>query len=223
MPYAYERRESKEGMILIMANYELLDEIEKYGRANKIPILLDDSLEYISNLLSEIRPKRILEIGTAIGFSAINFSKYLADGGRIDTIEIESLRVEQALQNIENVGVSDKIRVIEGDALDILPYLVEKYDVIFIDAAKGKYNEFFKHAKRLCKAGGYIIADNVLYKGMVQSDYNKHKQRTAVNKLRIFIDTVLKDTELESKLLDIGDGLMICKAIEKCDILEKSK
>ena len=145
-----------------MANYELLAEIEKYGRDNKIPILLDDSLEYISNLLSKIKPMRVLEIGTASGFSAINFSKYLADGGRIDTIEIESLRVEQALQNIERVGVSDKIRVIEGDALDILPYLVEKYDVVFIDAAKGKYNEFFEHAKRLCKPGGYIIADNVL-------------------------------------------------------------
>ena len=195
-----------------MANYELLAEIEKYGRDNKIPILLDDSLEYISNLLSKIKPMRVLEIGTAIGFSAINFSKYLADGGRIDTIEIESLRVEQALQNIERVGVSDKIRVIEGDALDILPYLVEKYDVVFIDAAKGKYNEFFEHAKRLCKPGGYIIADNVLYKGMVQSDYNKHKQRTAVNKLRLFIDTVMNDKELESQLLDIGDGLMICKS-----------
>lgn len=198
-----------------MANYELLAEIEKYGRDNKIPILLDDSLEYISNLLSKIKPKRVLEIGTAIGFSAINFSKYLADGGRIDTIEIESLRVEQALQNIERVGVSDKIRVIEGDALDILPYLVEKYDVVFIDAAKGKYNEFFEHAKRLCKPGGYIIADNVLYKGMVQSDYNKHKQRTAVNKLRLFIDTVMNDKELESQLLDIGDGLMICKSIKE--------
>lgn len=198
-----------------MANYELLAEIEKYGRDNKIPILLDDSLEYISNLLSKIKPMRVLEIGTAIGFSAINFSKYLADGGRIDTIEIESLRVEQALQNIERVGVSDKIRVIEGDALDILPYLVEKYDVVFIDAAKGKYNEFFEHAKRLCKPGGYIIADNVLYKGMVQSDYNKHKQRTAVNKLRLFIDTVMNDKELESQLLDIGDGLMICKSTKE--------
>ena len=198
-----------------MANYELLAEIEKYGRDNKIPILLDDSLEYISNLLSKIKPMRVLEIGTAIGFSAINFSKYLADGGRIDTIEIESLRVEQALQNIERVGVSDKIRVIEGDALDILPYLVEKYDVVFIDAAKGKYNEFFEYAKRLCKPGGYIIADNVLYKGMVQSDYNKHKQRTAVNKLRLFIDTVMNDKELESQLLDIGDGLMICRSTKE--------
>lgn len=198
-----------------MANYELLKEIEKFGRENKIPILLDDSLEYISNLLEKERPNRILEIGTAIGFSAINFSKYLSENGRIDTIEIESLRVEQALENIEKVGVSNKIRVMEGDALDILPYLVEKYDVVFIDAAKGKYNEFFEHAKRLCRKGGYIIADNVLYKGMVQSDYNKHKQRTAVNKLRLFIDTVLNDEKLESELLDIGDGLMISKVKEE--------
>lgn len=194
-----------------MARYELLEEIEKFGRENKIPILLGDSLEYISNMLSTIKPRRILEIGTAIGFSAINFSKYLTEDGRIDTIEIESLRVEQALENIEKVGVTNKIRVIEGDALDVLPYLNEMYDVIFIDAAKGKYNEFFEHALRLCKKGGYIIADNVLYKGMVQSDYNKHKQRTAVNKLRIFIDSVLNNQNLESELLDIGDGLMICK------------
>ena len=198
-----------------MANYELLEEIEKFGRENKIPILLDDSLEYITNLLDKIKPFRLLEVGTAIGFSAISFSKYLAEGGRIDTIEIESLRVEQALENIEKVGVQDKIRVLEGDALYILPYLNEKYDVIFIDAAKGKYNEFFEHAMRLCKKGGYIIADNVLYKGMVQSDYNKHKQRTAVNKLRLFIDSVLNNEKLDAKLLDIGDGLIIAKMKEE--------
>lgn len=198
-----------------MANYALLDEIEKFGRENKIPILLDDSLEFITNMLNEIKPHRLLEIGTAIGFSAISFSKYLKENGRIDTIEIESLRVEQALQNIEKVGVKDKIRVLEGDALDILPYLQEEYDVIFIDAAKGKYNEFFEHAMRLCKKGGYIIADNVLYKGMVQSDYNKHKQRTAVNKLRTFIDSVLNNEKLDAKLLDIGDGLIIAKMKEE--------
>lgn len=192
-----------------MANYALLEEIEKYGRDNKIPILLDDTLEYISNILKEIKPRRILEIGTAIGFSSICFSKYLAEDGRIDTIEIESLRVEQALENIEKVGVQDKIRVLEGDALDILPYLTEEYDIIFIDAAKGKYLEFFEHALRLCKQNGYIIADNVLYKGMVQSDYNKHKQRTAVNKLRNFIDMVLNHPKLESELIDIGDGLTV--------------
>ena len=176
--------------------------------------MLDETLDYITNKLSEIRPHRILEIGTAIGFSAINFSKYLDDGGRIDTIEIESLRVEQALENIEKVGVKEKIRVLEGDALDILPYLNEKYDVVFIDASKGKYNEFFEHALRLVKVGGWIIADNVLYKGMVMSDYNKHKQRTAVNKLRTFIDSVMENERLESELLEIGDGLTVSHVIK---------
>ncbi len=197
-----------------MPRYELLDEVEKYGRDNKIPILLDDSLEFISNILKNVKPYRVLEIGTAIGFSSICFSKYLAEGGRIDTIEIESLRVEQALENIKRVGVQDKIRVLEGDALDILPYLNEKYDVVFIDASKGKYIEFFEHALRLCKVGGYILADNVLYKGMVMSDYNKHKQRTAVNKLRNFIDIVMENKNLDSSLHDIGDGLMVCKVIK---------
>ena len=198
-----------------MANYELLKDIEKYGRENKIPILLDDSLEYITGLWEKIKPHRILEIGTAIGFSAINFSKYLDEGGRIDTIEIESLRVQQAIENIEKVGVQDKIRVLEGDALDILPYLTEKYDVIFIDASKGKYLEFFEHALRLSPVGGWIIADNVLYKGMVLSDYNKHKQRTAVNKLRSFIDVVMETECLNSELVDIGDGLTISKKIKE--------
>jgi predicted O-methyltransferase YrrM len=197
-----------------MANYELLKDIEKYGRDNKIPILLDESLDFITGKLAEIKPHRVLEIGTAIGFSAINFSKYLDEGGRIDTIEIESLRVEQALENIKMVGVEDKIRVMEGDALDILPYLNEKYDVIFIDASKGKYNEFFEHALRLIKVGGWIIADNVLYKGMVMSDYNKHKQRTAVNKLRAFIDSVMSNERLESELFDIGDGLTVSHVIK---------
>ena len=192
-----------------MPNYEYLKEIEQYGRENKIPILLDDSLEFIENILKDKKPRRILEIGTAIGFSAICFSKFLTEDGRIDTIEIESLRVEQANENIEKVGVQDKIRVLEGDALDILPYLQEEYDVVFIDAAKGKYNEFFEHALRLTKPGSIIIADNVLYKGYVLSDYNKHKQRTAVNKLRDFIKMVQEHPKLDAKLVEIGDGLIV--------------
>ena len=192
-----------------MPRYELLDEIEKYGRDNKIPILLDDSLEFISNILKDVKPYRVLEIGTAIGFSSICFSKYLAEGGRIDTIEIESLRVEQALENIKRVGVEDKIRVLEGDALDILPYLNEKYDVVFIDASKGKYIEFFEHALRLCKVGGYILADNVLYKGMVMSDYNKHKQRTAVRHLREYIAEAISNESFDTQISTVGDGLAI--------------
>ena len=118
-----------------MLNYDYLTEIRTFGRENKIPILLDDTLEYISNILNDIKPYRILEVGTAIGYSALCFSKCLAEGGRIDTIEIESIRVEQALENIEKVGAMDKIRVLEGDALDILPYLtlfVKRFLEIFI-------------------------------------------------------------------------------------------
>ena len=122
--------------------------------------------------------------------------------------------MEQALENIKKVGVEDKIRVLEGDALEILPYIKESYDVVFIDASKGKYIEFFEHALRLCKVGGYIIADNVLYKGMVMSDYDKHKQRTAVNKLRSFIDIVMENEKLSSQLVQIGDGLTVSKKIE---------
>ncbi len=198
-----------------MVDEKVLAEVERYGRENKIPIILEESLEYIEKIIKPIKPKRILEIGTAIGFSALCFSKYLGQGGRIDTIEIESLRVQQALENIQRAGAADKIRVIEGDALEILPYLKEEYDVVFIDAAKGKYLEFFTQALRLCKVDGYIIADNVLYKGMVMSEYNKHKQRTAVNKLRSFIEFVLKHPNLESKLVEIGDGLTISKVVKK--------
>ena len=143
----------------------------------------------------------------------------MANNGRIDTIEIESLRVEQANENIEKVGVQDKIRVLEGDALDILPFLQEKYDIVFIDAAKGKYNEFFEHALRLTKPGSIIIADNVLYKGYVLSDYNKHKQRTAVNKLRSFIDMCLNHPQLEAKLVEIGDGLIIAKVKSNANVV----
>ena len=124
---------------------------------------------------------------------------------------MKDLTQKEAKINIKNVGVEDKINIYEGDAVEILPTLNEKYDMVFIDAAKGKYLEFFEHALRLCKKGGYIIADNVLYKGMVQSDYNKHKQRTAVNKLRAFIDMVLENKNLQSELIDIGDGLTVSK------------
>lgn len=196
-----------------MTDYSYLNDIKKYGIENKIPILLDDTLEYIIKIIKMVNPDRILEIGSAIGYSAICFSKYINDSARIDTIEIEPIRVMQAICNIQKMKLDSKIRVIEGDALEILPYLNEKYDIIFIDAAKGKYVEFFEHALRLVKKNGYIIADNVLYKGMVQGKYNKHKQRTAVNKLREFIDKVLENKDIESKLINIGDGLTVSKKI----------
>ena len=190
-----------------------LEKIKEKALENHIPIIMDDTLEVVGDLLSKIKPKFILEIGTAVGYSAMCFSKYIIQNGYIDTIEREHERVEEARKNIELVDVADKINIIEGDAVEILPTINKKYDVVFIDAAKGKYPFFLQEALRLVNNNGYIIADNVLYKGYVMSDYNKHKQRTAVRNLREYIAEITKNPTLETKILEVGDGLAITKVI----------
>ena len=139
------------------------------------------------------------------------FSKYLAEDGLIDTIERDEKRIEEAKQNFKKVEVENKINLYEGDAVEILPTLNEKYDVVFIDAAKGKYPFFLKEALRMLKQDGIIFADNILYKGYVMSDYNKHKQRTAVRNLREYIKETTENPNLETEILEVGDGLAISK------------
>ena len=189
----------------------MLEEMKKYARYNWIPIILDDSLEFIKDILKKQKPKRILEIGTAIGYSSAIFSECLEDGGKIDTLEISHKAVLLAKANHKMLGVEDKINIIEGDALNLLPTLKEKYDAIFIDGPKSHYIQYLPYCLNLLNENGIIIADNVIYKGMVLSDYNEHKQRTAVTKLREFIETVENNKELESHLYDIGDGVMIIR------------
>jgi len=176
-----------------------------------IPIIMDDTLEVIAKYLEENKTKKILEIGTAVGYSAICFSSYLEDGGKIDTIERDEERIAEAKQNIKEMELEDVIHIYEGDAVEILPTLNEKYDMVFIDAAKGKYPFFLKEALRLLNNGGIIFADNILYKGYVMSDYNKHKQRTAVRNLREYIKEVTENENLETEILEVGDGLAISK------------
>ena len=123
-------------------NKKILQKIKENALERHIPILMDDTLEVIDKILTEKKPEKILEIGTAVGYSAICFSEYLAESGRIDTIEREHDKVEEAKDNIKKVGVEEKIRIYEGDAVNILPTLNEQYDIVFIDAAKGKYPFF---------------------------------------------------------------------------------
>ena len=177
-------------------NREELENIKQKALDEHIPIIMDDTLEVIAKYLKEIRPNRILEIGTAVGYSARCFSEYLAEGGIIDTIERDEERIKEAKVNIKNVGVEDKINIYEGDAVEILPTLNDKYDVVFIDAAKGKYPFFLKEALRMLNKDGIIFADNILYTGYVMSDYNKHKQRTAVRNLREYIKEVTENENL---------------------------
>ena len=190
-------------------NKEELLKIKNNALENHIPIIMDDTLEVISEILKKIKPNKILEIGAAVGYSAMCFSEYLQDGGRIDTIERDEERIAEAKENFVKVGVQDKIHLYEGDAVEILPTLDDKYDVVFIDAAKGKYPFFLEQALRMLNDKGVIIADNVLYKGYVMSDYNKHKQRTAVRNLREYIARVNEDANLKTEILEVGDGLAI--------------
>lgn len=192
-------------------NKQELEKIKQKALEDHIPIIMDDTLEVVAKILQEVKPSRILEIGTAVGYSAICFSEYLQPNGRIDTIERDEERARQARKNIKKVEVEDKIRIYEGDAVEILPTLQESYDVVFIDAAKGKYPFFLSQAIRMSHKGTVIIADNVLYKGYVMGDYNKHKQRTAVRNLREYIANITNDTNLETEILEVGDGLAISK------------
>lgn len=192
-------------------NEKELEKVKQKALEEHIPIIMDDTLEVIEKYLKEMKPNKILEIGTAVGYSAMCFTNFLEENGRIDTIERDEERVKEAKENIKKVGVEDKIHIYEGDAVEILPMLNEKYDAVFIDAAKGKYPFFLKEALRMIKPNGIIFADNILYKGYVLSDYNKHKQRTAVRNLREYIKEVSENPNLETEILEVGDGLAVSR------------
>ena len=190
-------------------NQEALKEIKEKALENHIPIIMDDTLEYINGLFKDRPLENILEIGTAVGYSSICFTDLLSSNGKIDTVERDEERVKEAKENIKKAEVEEKINILLGDAVEILPTLQGNYDMIFIDAAKGKYPFFLQEALRLLKPTGIILADNILYKGYVMSDYNKHKQRTAVRNLRAYIKEVTENPNLQTEILEIGDGLSV--------------
>ncbi len=190
---------------------QTIEQIKEKALNEHIPIIMDDTLEVVGKILEDKKPERILEIGTAVGYSAIMFSKYLIENGYIDTIERDEERIKEAKENVKDLNLEEKIHIFEGDAIEILPTLKGPYDVVFIDAAKGKYPIFLSEALRMLGNNGIIVADNVLYKGYVMSDYNKHKQRTAVRGLREFLKELNENENLTTQILEVGDGLAISK------------
>lgn len=192
-------------------NKEELLKIKQKALEEHIPIIMDDTLEIIKDRLEGKSIERFLEIGTAVGYSAICFTEILSKNGIIDTIERDLERAKEAKVNIKKAEVENKINILEGDAVEILPTLKNQYDVVFIDAAKGKYPFFLSEALRMIKPEGIIFADNILYKGYVMSDYNKHKQRTAVRNLREYIKEINENPKLQTEILEVGDGLAISK------------
>jgi len=193
-----------------MINKEKLEQLKFKARENYVPILQDDSMQVIKTILALRKPNKILEIGTAVGYSALCFSQYLVGENKvIKTVELNSDTAEIAKQNIKDISDENNIEVNNMDAYEYMQTLNETFDVVFIDAAKGQYMKYLQEAYRLTKSGSVIIADNVLLRGMVLSDYNEHKHRTAVTRLREYIKEVTENPKLETMLLDVGDGLAI--------------
>lgn len=199
---------------------EILD-LEKKALSDNIPIIRRDTQRYIRFLLAERKPEKILEIGTAVGFSAIFMAYYSDEDTRIITFESSKKRYDMAVENLKEFNsekpVTNKIEAVFGDASDFIKddpaYAVkEGYDLCFLDAAKGQYPELFKSIKPLIKQGGMIITDNILQNGdTLESRFMvERRDRTIHKRMREFLFSVSRDPDLTSDILPIGDGLLVC-------------
>jgi predicted O-methyltransferase YrrM len=188
----------------------LLKELEDFAKENHVPIVHPEVAKLLQVVGMTKKPKRILELGTAIGYSSILLSGILQPDGKIDTIERYELMVERAKGNIKKAGLEDVINIIVGDAMEVLKCLNKQYDLIFLDAAKGQYPEFLPECLRLLSPGGLLISDNILYKGMIASDdLVVRRKKTIVKRLRSYLDMLCSSDDLETSIIPIGDGVAI--------------
>ena len=157
------------------------------------------------------KPKKILEIGTAVGFSAIFMSRFLDDDAHITTIENYPPRIAEAKKNFARAGVENRITLMEGDAQEILPGLDEQYDFVFMDAAKGQYGCFFSEAVRLLKPNGILLCDNVLQDGdVLESRFAvTRRNRTIHSRMREYLHDLTHDPRLDTAILNVGDGMSL--------------
>lgn len=194
----------------------LVYRIEQEAREAEVPIVRTETRELLKVLELIQKPKRLLEVGTAVGFSSIYMSRYLPEGGRITTIEKYPPRIAKAKENIALAEAEDKITLLEGDAEDWLKELQEPFDMIFMDAAKGQYIHFLPEVLRLLAPGGVLISDNVLQDGdVLESHYAVSKRnRTIYSRMREYLYTIKHHPELETAIVPIGDGVAISTRVE---------
>lgn len=187
-----------------------LKSMEEYAEENYVPIIQPEVTQFLNVLLKMKQPKNILEIGTAIGYSSILMAENSSADTHITTIERRDDMVELANKNIAASGFDEKINVIEGEALEVLSELDDKYDFIFLDAAKGHYKEFFDECMRLIEVDGIIVCDNVLFRGMVASDELVVRRKiTIVKRLREFLKYISDIEGYTTSIIPIGDGVAL--------------
>lgn len=186
-----------------------LKDIEQFAEANEIPILRFEARKVLEKLIIKNKPHKILEIGTAIGFSG-SFMLLLSPESKLTTIEKSKEMIEIAKQNFINQNLIERVEILQGDATEIVKSLNSQFDFIFLDGPKAQYFYQLPYLLKLLTENGMILADNVLFRGLIKSDMPLPKKyKTIVLNLRKFIQQVQCDPKLKSKILPVGDGLMI--------------
>lgn len=193
------------------ANTPLLDEIEKYAQETDVPIIRRSMQQLMKFLMVSARPRNILEVGTAIGFSALLMSEYAPADARITTIEKYEKRIPIARENFRKAGREEQITLLEGDAAEILTGLDGGYDLIFMDAAKGQYIHFMPEILRLLAPGGLLLSDNVLQDGdVIESRFAvTRRNRTIHSRMRDYLYELTHHSQLETVILPVGDGVTL--------------
>ena len=202
-------------------NSEVLEKIEQCAIKDNVPIIRKEMESFLRVMLTISKPLNILELGCAIGYSAILMSEYLPEGGHITTIENYDKRIVEAKANIQMAELQDKITLLEGDAMEVMKDLeTEKYDFVFMDAAKAQYINFLPEVMRLMKPGAILIADNVLQDGdIIESRYGViRRNRTIHSRMREYMYQVKHMEELETTIVPIGDGITMSVKKEKKDV-----
>lgn len=188
-----------------------LGKVEKEANENEVPIIPHETVVFMQFLLGQIKPKEVLEIGTALGFSSSLMAQYVGDEGHVTTIDRFDVMIRKAKATYERLGLEDKVTLLEGQAADILPELTGPYDFIFMDSAKSKYIEFLPECLRLLKKGGVLMVDDVFQGGTVLDPIEEvpRNRRTIHRKLKRFLDVINSHPDLTTSLVPLGDGIAL--------------
>ena len=192
-------------------NSEILEKIEQEALSAEVPIIRKETQGFLKFLLAVKKPMRVLEIGTAVGFSALLMSEMIPEDGRITTIEKYEKRIPIARENFRRMGREEQIELLEGDALEILKGLDGSYDFIFMDAAKAQYVFYLEEAIRLLEPGGILLTDNVLQDGdVIESRFAvERRNRTIHARMREFLYNIKHDSRILSSIIPLGDGVAV--------------
>ena len=192
-------------------NSEILEAIESEALSTYVPIIRKEMQSFLKVLLTIQKPMRILEVGTAVGFSALLMSEYAPAGCEITTIENYEKRIPIARNNFKRAGKESQITLLEGDAMEVLPMLDEPYDFIFMDAAKGQYIHYMPEVMRLLKTGGTLVSDNVMQDGnIIESRFAvERRDRTIHSRMREYLYELKHHEELLTSIIPLGDGVAV--------------